>query len=331
MRKNNKSTYLILALISLIIFNLGSAAIQLSRSNIQSFDLKKIKIKDLVLEVFNLAPENRTNILRKNGEIIDEEDEGTGYIKDFIIIDRIEEYEDLIIVRDSTGKGSIENIPEPLNISKIGFDREKPYIFLYHTHATEGYGPFEDNSYYTTDNSKNVVNIGNTISKVLEAKGHKVRHETMHHDRPSFNQSYSRSLNTLKKVKGEEQNLRFFFDIHRDGIERESPYYESFRAKSKIKIDGVDVATFSMVIGPNTPNYDQVLAFAKYIKVVSDSLYPGLCKGIIIKPIGKYNLFISDYASLMEIGSNLNTVSEANECGKLVGEILDIVIRSIEE
>jgi stage II sporulation protein P len=86
-----------------------------------------------------------------------------------------------------------------------------------------------------------------------------------------------------------------------------------------------------MVVGPNTPNYDQVLAFAKYIKAVSDTLYPGLCKGIIVKPIGKYNLFISDYASLVEIGSNVNTVDEANECGKLVGEILDIVIRSLEE
>lgn len=331
MRRDNKSTYLILALICLILFNLGSATIQFSRGSSLFQAFPRSSIKDLVLEVFSILSKDSSDSNLSRDEIIDEEDCDMENTKEFIIIDTIEEYENLIIVKDSKGKGSIENVPPPLNIVKAKFNREKPYIFIYHTHATEGYKPFDDNSYYTTNNSKNVVNVGNTMSKVLEANGHKVRHETMHHDRPSFNQSYSRSLNTLNKVKGEEQNLRFFFDIHRDGIEKDSAYYETFLSKSKVKINGVDVATFSMVVGPNTPNYDQVLAFAKYIKAVSDALYPGLCKGIIVKPIGKYNLFISDYASLVEIGSNVNTVDEANECGKLVGEILDIVIRSLEE
>ena len=96
-------------------------------------------------------------------------------------------------------------------------------------------------------------------------------------------------------------------------------------------IDGKDVATFSIVIGPDSPNVDEVLKFAKYIKSVSDTLYPGLCKGIIIKPSGKFNQFVSNYYALIEIGSNLNTIEEAQESAKLVGKILSVVIDKVQE
>ena len=331
MRRNNKSTYLILALICLVLFNIGSMIIQLNKDNSLIKALPTFNIKTLILETFNISPKGKVEFNKIKDNIVDEEDYDIEKMEDFIIINTLEEYESLIIVRDSQGKNSIENIPEPLNISKVKLDKTKPYIFIYHTHATEGYKPFESDSYYTTNNNKNVIRIGNTMTKVLEASEHKIIHETKHHDRPSFNKSYSRSLNTLNKVKEENDNLKFFFDIHRDGIDKDAVYYERFLAKSKIKINDMDVATFSLVVGPDNPNYEKVLGFAKYIKAVSDALYPEICTGIIIKPIGKYNLFVSDYAALIEVGSNLNTIDEANECAKLVGEILDIVIRGLAE
>ena len=49
------------------------------------------------------------------------------------------------------------------------------------------------------------------------------------------------------------------------------------------------------------------------------------------KPYGKYNLDVSNYSVLLEIGSNLVTQEEATETVKLVGEIMSLVIDSLIE
>lgn len=345
MKKKNRSDYIVLSLILLIIINMGLFAIKAkaykddSKLNTSLIFWDKLtnllNFKDIKLpNILDIEDPNEPyDTLIEDIEIEDiiNEDENLNRDED-IIIEKLEEYESLIIVKDSHGLSSIGNMPEILNLEKVKVDKEKPYIFIYHTHATEGYLPFDrEDVYHTTDDGKNVVNMGNTMSKVLEANGKKVIHEQTHHDMPSYNKSYSRSLNSLNKAKEKEGNLKFYFDIHRDGVDKDADYYERFLEKSKITIEGKEVATFSLVIGQSTPNYDQVLSFAKYIKAVSDTLYPNLCTGIIIKPMTKFNLYISNYAALIELGSNLNTVDQANESAKLVGEILDLVINSIIE
>ncbi len=320
-RRNNKGTYLILALICLIILNVGSMTILFFRN----MDMPVFNFRSIIGDVFKTEEVDESEM--DDDDLSEQEIDRA---EDFIIINPLDSYENLITIRDSKGDGSIVTIPESFNLARVRLDKSKPYAFIYHTHATEGYIPFDDDTYYTENNEKNVVRIGDTMSKVLEAKDHNVTHSTKHHDRPSYNQSYSRSLKTIQDAKSSESNLTFFFDIHRDGIDKDASYYDTFASNSKITIDGRQVATFSLVVGPDTPNYAKALDFAKFIKVVADIMYPDLCTGIIVKPYGKFNLYISDYSSLIEIGSNLNTLDEANETAKLVGEILDTVIRSIE-
>ncbi len=306
-KKEIKSNYIIVALLCLIVLNLGAMSI----NYIPTFKPQE-------------------DIIEKNPKVDDELDEFLES-KDYMIIDRLDEYESLIIIKDSDGISTVENIPAPLNIGKIVADRTKPYIAIYHTHASEAYQPLEEGIYYLEDKSRNVIGVGEIIATVLDANNHKTNHIETYHDRPIFNQSYARSLNTINKIKEEDKNIKVFLDIHRDGIEKDSSGYQQFLKKTKTKINGVDTATFSLVIGPQTPNYEEVLSFAKYIRAVSDTLYPDLCKGIILKPYGKFNLYSSNHAALIEVGSNLNTVEEANESAKLIGEILSIVFNSLQE
>ena len=49
------------------------------------------------------------------------------------------------------------------------------------------------------------------------------------------------------------------------------------------------------------------------------------------KASGKFNQFLSDYSALIEVGSNLNTMDEAMETAKILGEILSVVIDNIQE
>ena len=333
---NNNYSYMVLILICLLVLNIGVLAFRIIKdkstivgSNYLTKIFSVIDVNDIIF-----WKTNKDNITEVSSEIPSTnelEDEDESRITEDYIIDRLEEYESLIIIKDSSGISTIENIPAPLNINKVKLDKEKPYILMYHTHASEAFLTDEKGIYHNSDLTKNIVSIGNVITKVLEANGNLVDHDETMHDLPSYNNSYNRSINTVNKKKSEQANLKFFLDIHRDGVDDDAEYKERFLKKARITINGVSTATFSLVIGPDTPNYDSVLSFAKYIKAVSDTLYPNLCTGIIIKPVGKYNLYASDYSALIEVGSNLVTLEEANESAKLVGEILSLVINSILE
>lgn len=340
--RNNKSIYIIIALICMIGLNIGSMVITFSKNikastEFQNEDFSQEnnlekennldKIKMILKGVFNKKDKKETE-----ENIADEYER----VEDFIIIDNLEEYENFIVVKDNSGEFNLDDIPEPVNIKKIKVDKSKPYILTYHTHATEGYQPLKKGENYTTDNNQNVTLIGEIFSKVLENGDHKVTQNKTHHDRPSFNQSYSRSLNTIKTEMGKEENLKFLFDIHRDGVKIEGSSGKEYDAKLKkyrerftTQIDGKNVATFSLVVGPDSANFNEVISYARYIKAVSDSIYPGLCNGIIIKKVGRFNQYLSDYSILIENGANVSTIDESKETAKLLGEILDIVISKL--
>lgn len=215
--------------------------------------------------------------------------------------------------------------------NSIKLDDKNPYIMIYHTHATECYAPLKHNNYHVDKREKNVISVGEVIGGVLKDKGHKVKHIEKYHDLPSFNKSYTESLKTVKEELSNNESLKVILDVHRDGVDEGSKFINKAQADSRIDINGKSTATFKMVVGPDNPNKDQLLKFSRYIRDKSNELYPGLCKGIIVKPYGKFNQYVSDHYTLLEIGSNLNTLDEAKETGKLVGEILDEVIMDLKE
>lgn len=311
---HKKDSYLIMILACLLVLNLGALVIRYASNH------------PFVKNVFGAEQEIA---LMDNEPTIDDEDEMRS--DEDYIIHRLDEYENLIIIKESTGISSIENIPKPINIKNLKVNKDENYILMYHTHGTESFLVDDPWLYRNQDISKNVVGVGEVMTKVLEANGHKVDHVQTLHDLPSYNQSYTRSSNTVKGKIENNSNLKVLLDVHRDGVAQDAKYKERFLKTARKEINGVSTATFSLVVGPDTPNYDEVLSFAKYIKAVSDTLYPNLCTGIIVKPVGKYNLYFSDYAALLEIGSNLVTQEEANETAKLVGEILSLVLDSLIE
>lgn len=291
------------------------------------------RLKELIKSQFpTILSFNNASIDFRKNKSISLKDEDPEILEDLILVDELMEKEEgeLLDLDDKSPVAEGE-IPKPQGIDKINVDKEKPYILIYHTHGTEAYLPIKNNTYHTTDKTYNVLTIGEIIGKVLTERGHKVRHIETYHDYPSYTGSYSRSLTTANTKLKEEPNLKIVLDVHRDGVPENASYKNKALEKMKTTINEKEVATFSMVIGPETPNKDQVLNFAKYIKEVSDSMYPGLCTGIIVKPKGKFNQFLSDHYVLLEVGSNLNTIDEAKETAVLLGEILNEVIRNIQE
>lgn len=270
----------------------------------------------------------------KYAKIENKEDENSPMVlEDLIFIEDPEESEKGEKIENNVNEEDItvSGLPEPSDVELVKVNTEKPYVLIYHTHGTEAFLPINENQFHTTERKYNVISIGEILSDKLKKAGHNVQHVDVYHDIPSYNESYYRSLTTAKDILSNNNNIKIIFDIHRDGVDENASYIDKAKKEAKVNIDGQDVATFSMVIGNENPNKEQLINFAKYIKLISDKMYPGLCKGIIIKPYGKFNQYLSDHYVLLEVGSNLNTVDEAKRSAELIGDVLNNVINHILE
>ena len=228
--------------------------------------------------------------------------------------------EDIVDSLDGSNIESL-NVKEP---NKITLAEGKPHILIYHTHGTESYNPASEGNFHTLRKEYSVMEVGRIIANELEKKGYNVIHDTTYHDYPSYSGSYTRSLETARRILKENPSIQVVLDIHRDGYDNieASGNRESLVANNTSKIKDKNSTKFQFVIGPESPNRGQVETFANYIKTVSDSKYPGFAKSVLVKPYGKFNQFLVEHYALIEVGSNVNTIEEAKNSAKYLANVL---------
>lgn len=198
--------------------------------------------------------------------------------------------------------------------------KSDPLVIIYHTHSSESYMPFTESNYHRVEEEGTVRDVGNVLEAELKKKGINVIHDKTIHDRPSYNESYSRSLNTIKTLKEKYPTALYIIDLHRDAAAA------SATEGKYIEIDGKRVAKFSMVVGKSNENYVELYDFAKKVSGKAAAMYSGF-GGAIIEKDYNYNEFVSNKALLLEVGNNKNTIEEARECGKYFAEVLASIIK----
>ncbi len=202
-------------------------------------------------------------------------------------------------------------------------DYSKPVVIIYHTHATESYQPVTEGNYHSLAEYGTVREVGDVMAKELEAQGIQVIHDKTIHDSPSYNQSYTRSLETIQTLMGSNESARIIIDLHRDAAA-----YSGNEAKTAaIKSD--TVAKYSLVIGTGNPNVEALRLFANHVNETAEKTYPGFC-GKIIEKQYKFNQYVSDYHLLVEVGNNQNTIEQAKLTGKYFARVLAKAIKEIE-
>lgn len=197
-------------------------------------------------------------------------------------------------------------LKKPLNNSK-------PEVFIYHTHTSESYKPGETDSY---DETKNICAVGSELAKELENNyGISVVHDKTIHS-TSYNQSYTRSRETIDKYLKKYGEFKLIIDIHRDsGVSKRGV---------TTKLNNEEVAKIMFVMAKNNPNFPKNNAIATQMVNISDKLFPGLSRGIYYYPKGvkAFNQDKSNNAILIEVGSELNTTNEAKGSTKYIARIV---------
>lgn len=209
-----------------------------------------------------------------------------------------------------------------------------PQVLIMHTHTTETYEPYERENYdasfnyRTTDNTKNMVMVGDAITRKLENAGIGVIHDATIHDYPSYTGSYGRSGETVQKILAEYPSIKVVLDIHRDAISQSgiiSQPVAEIGGKSAAQvmiISGCDDGTLGM------PNYMQNFRFACLLQQQLESDYPGLTRPILFD-YRKYNQNLTTGSLLIEVGSHGNTLEQAEYAGELIGASLSRALKGM--
>lgn len=211
-----------------------------------------------------------------------------------------------------------------------------PQVLIMHTHTTESFEPYErdhfDSSfnYRTTDPQKNVVIIGDEITRQLENAGIGVIHDTTIHDYPSYNGSYERSAKTIKNILEENPTIKVVLDIHRDAVGTSESIMQP-----TVNIDGRKAAQVMIISGCDDgtldlPNYMKNFRFASLLQQQMSSDYPGFARPILFD-YRKYNQDLTTGSLLIEVGSHGNTLDQVEYSGELIGRSLAKALIKLSE
>lgn len=215
-------------------------------------------------------------------------------------------------------------------------DTDEPQVLLYHTHTTESFEPYvRENldanfNYRTTDETKNMIMVGNAIQAELEAQGIGVIHVTEIHDYPSYNGSYGRSRESIVPILEQYPSIKVALDIHRDAVSS-----DTFAAQPYIEIDGKEAAQIMIISGCDDgtldmPNYMKNFHFACSLQQQFEKDYAGFTRPILFD-YRYYNQDLTTGSLLIEVGSHGNTLEQVQYSGQLIGRSLGELLNKIKE
>ncbi|MGB4439957.1 MAG: stage II sporulation protein P, partial [Sedimentibacter sp.] len=219
--------------------------------------------------------------------------------------------------------------PRNLSIDAASVN-ENMNIILYHTHGTEAYLPQNELNYRNLDENFNVTGIGSRITQYLENYGLNITHLKDYNDYPDYNSSYANSSYAVSQLLSDSKK-NILIDFHRDGAEENSDYEAVLSKVKTIHIDNKTAATCTLIIGDKNGNVEELKKNAQTLYDISQEMYPGLFRNIIIRPGAYFNQYHSDYAMLIEIGSTLNTLEEVQYSADLLSEVLLVYIDEINK
>ncbi len=228
-------------------------------------------------------------------------------------------------VKNSTSKYAAIDLNQELQ--KVPAVKTKknagPQVLIYHTHTTEAYAGVTR----STDKTQSVCAVGDRIAEQLTAAGIGVVHDTTYHDYPAYDGSYDRSRVTMQNDLKKYPGIQVTLDIHRDAMHRD----DGTALKTTTVIDGKKAAQLMIISGCDDdgtlkyPNWEYNLRLAlRFQKALSDT-YPSLARPLDFTA-RKYNQDLTKGSLLIEIGTDVNTLDEAEYTGELLGKVLAQVL-----
>ncbi len=222
------------------------------------------------------------------------------------------------------------NMEDLKNISEYIYDPnpkdiQDPVIYLYNSHQLENYNNDNLDLYGITPN---VMMASYVLREKLEELGvHSIVEEGNLSDILSkngwdYSYSYQASRSLIEDKKKKYKSLKYFIDIHRDSVGRNS---------TTVRINNVDYAKVLFVIGMDYDGWENNFSFSTKLNKIVEDHYPGLSRGIMKKTgihvNGVYNQDMSPNSVLIEVGGVENQIDEVYQTMNALAVVLSQYIK----
>ena len=201
-----------------------------------------------------------------------------------------------------------------------------PQVLILHTHGSEAYTMPEGENYEasgdhrTTDNTYNVVRVGEEIAAVLAAHGISSVHDRTLYDHPQYNGSYGRSLEGIKSYLEKYPSISFVLDIHRDAItDAQGQIYKVISETEHGAAAQLTLVMGSDGSGLSHGAWEENLRLAAAIQQTLLEKYPSLLRPILLRN-SRYNQHMTAGSLLVEVGAAGNSLDEALLAARLFAE-----------
>lgn len=215
----------------------------------------------------------------------------------------------------------------------------EPSVLLYHTHTTETYQLLDRDFYAqgfltrSNDENLNMIRVGKAVKEELEKMGIRVIHDTAVYD-STYSGAYYRSMDAAEAYLEKYPSIKITVDLHRDAIQDDS----GVKTKPTAVINGKKAAQIMIITGcqeedngiTDLPEWEQNLTFALKLQQSMETLYPGLTRPVFFCA-RSYNMGLTPYSLLIEMGTDANTLDEAVYSGKMLGRALGKIIQESEK
>ncbi|KGX93566.1 stage II sporulation protein P [Pontibacillus halophilus JSM 076056 = DSM 19796] len=200
---------------------------------------------------------------------------------------------------------------------------DRDVVYIYHTHNRESYFPLLPEGTKDAFHSEaNITMVGERLAQQLEANGigttiDKTDFTKLLKDKGmEYHQSYDASRPVVEAAMNQDENLNFFFDLHRDALPKE---------KTTTTIEDKSYARILFVVGGEYAKYEENLKLANELHKMIEEDYPGLSKGVITKKgagvDGKYNQDLAQNSALIEFGGVDNNLDELYRTADAIAEV----------
>lgn len=197
-------------------------------------------------------------------------------------------------------------------------------VHISHTHNRESYLPELQNTTDAVHDSVNITLVGERLGLELAKYGIGAEVDTtdvvkeLNERNWQYSQSYDMSREIVKEASETNEDLQFYFDLHRDSQPKDI---------TTVEMNGETYAKTLFVIGENNPDYQKNEALANELHKRLQEEHYGLSRGIFAPPTsgsgknGTYNQDISNQAMLVEFGGVDNSLEEVYRSVELFAEV----------
>lgn len=209
-----------------------------------------------------------------------------------------------------------------------------PHVLIVHTHGSECYFPQGREDYTltdverTSDKNYNMIRIGDELAKSLEANGISVIHDRNIYDSPSYNGSYTRTLDAIGKTLKKNPSIKVVIDVHRDAMTAS----DGTKYRTVANVNGKQCAQMMLVMstgesGLPHPDWAENLKLAVKLQNAMQEKYKNIMRPMNLRK-ERFNMHATRGSMLIEVGTSANSVGEAIESVKLLGPELATILKT---